>query len=140
MSLLHYCDTRYTAVLYSDCLLPMGHMEPKMTLGTLTMTLWMTFQAFEGPSYLCFQGYKKRKMGKSRHNGNFNCRWCSHCGGRWLFFFWFKYTLSCFHQRCSHNRNYGRSFPSFDCWHCCRGGWRGWGHRQQHRGWQKELF
>ena len=47
MSILHYCDTQCTAVLYSDCLLPMGHMEPKMTLGTLTMT-GMTFQAFEG--------------------------------------------------------------------------------------------
>ena len=37
-SILHYCDTRCTAVLYSDGSLQMGQMAPKMTLGTLTMS------------------------------------------------------------------------------------------------------
>ena len=38
MSILHYCDTQCTAVLYSDWSLRMGQMGPKMTLGTLTMS------------------------------------------------------------------------------------------------------
>ena len=29
-SILHYCDTEYTAVLYSDWSLQMGQMGPKM--------------------------------------------------------------------------------------------------------------
>ena len=38
MSILHYCDTQYTAVLYSDWSLQVCQMGPKMTLGTLTMS------------------------------------------------------------------------------------------------------
>ena len=38
MSVLHYFDTQYTDVLYSDWSLQMGQMGPKMTLGTLTMS------------------------------------------------------------------------------------------------------
>ena len=37
MSILHYCDTQFTDVLYSDWSLQMGQMGPKMTLGTLKM-------------------------------------------------------------------------------------------------------
>ena len=37
MSILHYFDTQYTDVLYSDWSLQMGQMGPKMTLGTLKM-------------------------------------------------------------------------------------------------------
>ena len=38
MSILHYFDTHYTDVLYSDWSLQMGQMGPKMILGTLTMS------------------------------------------------------------------------------------------------------
>ena len=38
MSILQYFDTKYTAVLYSDWSLQTGQVEPKMTLGTLTMS------------------------------------------------------------------------------------------------------
>ena len=38
MSILHYCDTECTAVLYSDWSLQTAQMGPKMTLGTLTMS------------------------------------------------------------------------------------------------------
>ena len=38
MSILHYCDTQCTVVLFSDWSLKMGQMGPKMTLGNLTMS------------------------------------------------------------------------------------------------------
>ena len=38
MSILNYCDTQCTAVLYGHWSLQMGQMEPKMTLGNLTMS------------------------------------------------------------------------------------------------------
>ena len=38
MSILHYFDTQYTDVLYSDGSLQMGQLVSKMTLGTLTMS------------------------------------------------------------------------------------------------------
>ena len=36
-SIVYYCDTQCTAVLYSGWSLQMGQMGPKMTLGTLKM-------------------------------------------------------------------------------------------------------
>ena len=38
MSILHYCVTQSTAVLYSDWSLQLGQMGPKSTLGTLTIS------------------------------------------------------------------------------------------------------
>ena len=39
MSILHYSDTQCTAVLYSDGSLQMGQTEPKMNLGSGTLTM-----------------------------------------------------------------------------------------------------